>query len=413
MPGRLAVPVGGYGAADAMEARPAGTIVRRGDALAENVPQSLAMPLAPADGRVVGAARVLFTGDRTVPAVVIEPDRSTETTAIDKLLAPGAISEMLPRVRAMDMSTAIDLLRSRGVWANRWTSPDLIAQLHATLRKPVDTVLCNVLDEDAALPLQTRIAGNYGVEVTAGVLALASLTKARRAWAAVAHSADPVCWASLRRASAGTDLALLPLQNDYPRAHPTLLLELTDRALRPDRLPTEQNVLLLDAAAAAAVGRCFLSDEPMLAVPMAVRDRSRNKTHFLNVPVGTAFSDLLADLGVPADSIDLRAGNPLREQHVASAAVAAGGELTLTLLTPAPAVNPDPCIRCAWCVEGCPVHIQPAGLLEAAQQEDPYLAHQYGLEACVECGICSFVCPSHLPLLAGIRTLRAKQSQER
>jgi electron transport complex protein RnfC len=58
-------------------------------------------------------------------------------------------------------------------------------------------------------------------------------------------------------------------------------------------------------------------------------------------------------------------------------------------------------------VEACPVRIHPAGLLEAAQDNDIAAAEWYGLQACVECGICSYVCPSRLPLLPAIRELRA------
>jgi electron transport complex protein RnfC len=57
-------------------------------------------------------------------------------------------------------------------------------------------------------------------------------------------------------------------------------------------------------------------------------------------------------------------------------------------------------------VTGCPVNINPAGILEAAQAGDPAAADRCGIESCIECGICSYVCPSYLPLLAGIRTMR-------
>ena len=89
-------------------------------------------------------------------------------------------------------------------------------------------------------------------------------------------------------------------------------------------------------------------------------------------------------------------------------AVVGGAELTVYVTAPEPDLNPDSCIRSGWCVEGCPVRIHPAGLLEAAQADDAELAEEYGLAACIECGICNFVCPSRLPLLEGIRTLRRR-----
>jgi electron transport complex protein RnfC len=57
------------------------------------------------------------------------------------------------------------------------------------------------------------------------------------------------------------------------------------------------------------------------------------------------------------------------------------------------------------------MRIQPAGLLDAAQRADPELAERYGLEACIECGVCSYVCPSHLPLLGGIRKLKEELNE--
>ena len=47
-----------------------------------------------------------------------------------------------------------------------------------------------------------------------------------------------------------------------------------------------------------------------------------------------------------------------------------------------------------------------SGLLESAQDNDFPAALRYGLNSCIECGICSYVCPSRLPLLPAIREMR-------
>ena len=38
------------------------------------------------------------------------------------------------------------------------------------------------------------------------------------------------------------------------------------------------------------------------------------------------------------------------------------------------------------------------------------MAVDAGIDACIECGICSYVCPSRLPLLPAIRVLRKRNS---
>ncbi|HZL37079.1 MAG TPA: 4Fe-4S dicluster domain-containing protein [Tepidisphaeraceae bacterium] len=413
LPRRLAIPVIGAESADSISAKAQGTEVERGEPVLDRWPESSAVPLASARGRIAGMTTREWRAGRGVPAVLFEPDE-TQIIAPWIPARPEEIAAMLERIKGMDLPAAIEQLGRRGVWADSWKSPDLLAQLRACLRTPVDTIICNVLDEDPAVPLQSRVGAAFAVEVAAGALTLAALTRAQRAWAVVSAWGSGEQSAGLAGAATGTPLKLVPLRNDYPQAHPTLLIhELTGRHARPGRLPVESGVLVLDVVAAAAVGRCFLNDEPMLTVPVGVRDHGGGRTHFVLAPVGMQLSDVLAQLEISPHQSDWRGGNPLRERRVGPATVLGGADASFTIAPAPPARNPDPCIRCAWCVEGCPVRIQPAGLLDAAQQDDRGVAREYGLDACIECGICSYVCPSHLPLLASIRKLRGSGNEGR
>jgi electron transport complex protein RnfC len=51
-------------------------------------------------------------------------------------------------------------------------------------------------------------------------------------------------------------------------------------------------------------------------------------------------------------------------------------------------------------------------VLEASQHADVDLGERLGMDACIECGVCSYVCPSKLPLLTGIRSLKARAAAE-
>jgi H+/Na+-translocating ferredoxin:NAD+ oxidoreductase subunit C len=197
------------------------------------------------------------------------------------------------------------------------------------------------------------------------------------------------------------------LTNEYPQADPTMLLyRMFRRRLRPSRLPTEQGVVLFDAAAAIATARAARG-EPMIFTWLAVHDHISAATHFLSVPIGTPLSWILKQVApsAPQDNLELRGGALLRDIRIDPYCVVAGGELVLHVTASNKQFNPDPCIKCSWCVESCPTRLYPAGLLEAAQHEDFNLADRYGLEACIECGVCSYICPSHLPLLHSIRAM--------
>ena len=115
---------------------------------------------------------------------------------------------------------------------------------------------------------------------------------------------------------------------------------------------------------------------------------------------------------MPEGALTIYGGPPPRDVRVKRDAVVSGAELTLYAVPPQADVVPDPCIRCGWCVEACPVNIHPAALLEAVQHDDMDLADEAGLHACIDCGVCSYICPSKLPLLGGIRLLHKRWAEK-
>ena len=63
-----------------------------------------------------------------------------------------------------------------------------------------------------------------------------------------------------------------------------------------------------------------------------------------------------------------------------------------------------PCIGCARCVEACPLYLNPSqlGILAKFEQYEQ-MADDFHLMDCFECGSCSYVCPSHIPLVQYFR----------
>jgi electron transport complex protein RnfC len=141
--------------------------------------------------------------------------------------------------------------------------------------------------------------------------------------------------------------------------------------------------------------------------PVAVRDHRGDVSLMADIWRGTRAIDVLTTLGLvesEEDAVSLRGGDFLRDLELPLEAVLDGGELLLHVASPAPlAVIPEPCIRCGWCLDICPTHVHPAGVLEASQRQDAVMAEQFGVEACIECGLCSYICPSRLPLLEAAR----------
>lgn len=71
----------------------------------------------------------------------------------------------------------------------------------------------------------------------------------------------------------------------------------------------------------------------------------------------------------------------------------------------------DPCIMCASCIDVCPVAIDPVLIMKAQRARDKEALLKLDVNKCIECGLCSYICPSKIPLTEEIR--KAKRTISR
>ncbi|WP_455204662.1 4Fe-4S dicluster domain-containing protein, partial [Kaarinaea lacus] len=73
-----------------------------------------------------------------------------------------------------------------------------------------------------------------------------------------------------------------------------------------------------------------------------------------------------------------------------------------------------PCIKCGECLKACPMHLNPSYLgLLAAKREYAQMQDSYHLSDCFECGCCTYVCPSGIPLVQYFRIAKAVNREQR
>jgi electron transport complex protein RnfC len=73
-----------------------------------------------------------------------------------------------------------------------------------------------------------------------------------------------------------------------------------------------------------------------------------------------------------------------------------------------------PCIKCARCVEACPIYLNPSRLgMLAAKRQYQIMEEEFHLNDCFECGCCSYVCPSNIPLVQYFRIAKSLNRERR
>ncbi len=133
----------------------------------------------------------------------------------------------------------------------------------------------------------------------------------------------------------------------------------------------------------------------------------------LRVPLGTSFQHLIDEAGGFVSEPDrVLTGGPMMgiAQHNLDVTVIKGTNAVLCL-TPeeaAPEDKEQTCLRCARCVNVCPMHLTPVYMHLYVEKGRWSEAEELRVMDCIECGSCNYICPARIPLVQSFRTAKAE-----
>ena len=380
-----------------------GQEVLRGELLAEpDGPMSVAMH-APASGRIERIELAPSISGRMLPAIYLRPH-------------PGSTQEAIEGTPC-DVATAspADILRAIQ-WAGIVGLGGAAFPTHVKLKpppdKPVDTLVINGVECEPYLSTDHRVMLEQPRDIFRGIRYLLKVSGARRALIGIeANKADA---AEVLRAQypAGSEVGVELLPVKYPQGAEKMLIKaLLGRTVPAGGLPSDVGVLTVNVATCAEIGRLLprgqgIQERVVTITGPGVRQRGNYR-----IPIGTPLRFALEHVGVSEELSMVFLGGPMMGQALASLDIpitkGTSGFVAFTRAeTGRPAVE-YPCIHCGYCVQACPMNLNPCDLGRFARKERfEEMADGLQLFDCFECGCCSFVCPSHIPLVQSFRVAK-------
>ncbi len=205
---------------------------------------------------------------------------------------------------------------------------------------------------------------------------------------------------------------IVPLETKYPQGAEKMLTEaVLDIEIPSGRLPIDVQVIVNNVGTVSGIGEYFQYGQPLIERIVTVTGPGIRRPANLLVPIGTKLSDVVAYCGGMHDNVrQVLFGGPMMgsAQRFLDVPVMKGtsGILFLTDYEVFPREE-YPCIKCQRCVDACPVFLNPSrlGSLAKARLYDDMM--DWHIMDCMECGSCSYVCPSNIPLVQRFRVAKA------
>ncbi len=204
-----------------------------------------------------------------------------------------------------------------------------------------------------------------------------------------------------------------PMQVKYPQGSEKQLIQaVTGRKVPGFALPSAVGVVVHNVSTARAIYDAVVMAKPLYEKVMTVSGKGIARPANLLVKVGTRVSDIVAHLGgVTPQLAKIVMGGPMMGFAVSSLDIPVTKTTSSVLFLAEDEIDSSPysqCIRCGWCIEACPMGLEPKEVgiyVEAGRAQD---TGQFGVFECFECGCCAYVCPAKRPLVQFIRLAKMK-----
>lgn len=198
------------------------------------------------------------------------------------------------------------------------------------------------------------------------------------------------------------------VETKYPQgAEKMLAYSLLDIEIPSGGLPSEVGLAVFNVATLAELGALLPTKQGLIERIITITGDGVKKPGNYLAPIGTPVRFLLEFAEFIGDEAELILGGPMMGMPTRSLDVPITKGTGALLVLDKRATKRDdilPCIKCSQCLQACPINLNPSelGLLAIKRQYD-VMEEQYHLNDCFECGCCSYVCPSNIPLVQYFR----------
>ncbi len=284
-------------------------------------------------------------------------------------------------------------------------------------RGQVETLFVNGTEFEPTLDIHHPILEEKTSEVLGGLQALMRIFSVSQAVICVEGKERKLIHGLEKAAKDSPGITLVPTRKSYPATAGDALVAAILK--KGDRAASGQKVFQVELSFLPAVYEAVLGGLPFIERVITVAGSGVPSAQNLQVKVGTPFNEIIVHCGGNLEAVtQIVMGGPLMGISQPS------GEIPVTQATPgilalvsislshrqSRMYEEGPCVRCAKCVDVCPVFILPNTLAAYCRKRRFEEARETGLWVCIDCGLCSYVCPAGIPLAQILKEAKSREA---
>lgn len=403
LPKKVIIPMGMHIGAPCEPIVKVGDTVKKGQKIGE-AKGFVSVPVhASISGKVTAVEPRPWPGGGLMMSVVIESDGKDEV--YEGITPPKPLSELSP-------DEIKNLIREAGITGMGGAGFPTQVKLSFPPEKNVDTIIVNAAECEPYITADHRLLLEGTEDVIFGLEAIMKATGIKQAFIGIEDNKQDAIEAVKKAISGKEGIEVVELETKYPQGGEKQLIKaVTGREVPSGGLPMDAGVIVNNAGTCAAVANALKTGMPLIERIATITGSGVKEPKNLLIRIGTPLIDLIEQCGgFQGKPGKVLMGGPmmgLAQSLLDVPAIKGTNGILVLERDDVHLFEPMPCIKCARCVDACPIQLLPTTIAKYAQKDMWSEAEQYHAMDCIECGCCSYVCPAHIPLTQHIRIAKS------
>ena len=402
LPKEVIIPLGMHIGAPATACVAKGDEVKVGTLIAKSSGFVSANIYSSVAGKVTKIDSVFDASGYKKPAIIISvADEDVWEESIDR-------SPELVRECALDAKAIIDKINEAGIVGLGGATFPTHVKLSPPPGNKAEVLIINAVECEPYLTSDHQLMLEHGEEILVGCTILMKALSVNKCIIGVENNKPDAIKHLSGLCAQYKGIEVMPLKVQYPQGGEKQLIDaVLSKQVKSGALPISTGAVVQNVGTIYAVYEAIQKNKPLIERVVTVTGKSLDKPANYLARIGTPLKTLIeASGGIPENTGKIIGGGPMMGKALLSADLpVTKGTSGILLISQEESVRKPmrACIRCAKCVNVCPMGLNPTFLMVDTQQQDWERAERGHIVDCIECGSCSFTCPSNRPLLDFIR----------